>query len=315
MASRSALRFLFPLLLLAATIGVVWQVRALRSPSSLAARSRPSTVPKSKQQLPGTISAEARLVTLPGAQVSVSADFEGVVDHLSAREGDRVRAGRLLGEIRASDLDAALAEERARVAEAEVEMHFAEIDLARSERMADLEVGTREAADRGRNRHDLAKAKRETALASVARIEVERARARIVAPISGTILARTVEVGERVERGTQLFSIADLGRTRLEAEVDEFDIGRVLIGAEVVITVEGHENKQWRGVVEEIPSNVVARTLKALDPGRPSDVRVLLVKIRLSEPTPLKLGQRAEVTIKVAPTVSSKEPSQAETPP
>lgn len=307
MATRSTVRFLFPLLLLAATVGVVWQIRALRAPSSETSAAKSGAVPRRAVEPSGAVSAEARLVTRPGAEVTVSADFAGVIDQLAIREGDRVRAGRLLGALRTSDLDAALAEERARVAEAEVEIHFAEIDLARAERMVDLDVGTRETADRGRNRYDLAKAKRETALAAVARIEVERARARIVAPIAGTILARTVEVGERVELGTPLFVIADLGRTWLEAEVDEFDIGRVAIGAEVAIAIEGHEGKRWRGVVEEIPSNVVARTLKALDPGRPSDVRVLLIKIGLREPTPLKLGQRAEVAIAASPKSAHKE--------
>ena len=33
------------------------------------------------------------------------------------------------------------------------------------------------------------------------------------------------------------------------------------------------------------------------DPGKPSDTRVLLVKVKLAEPTPLKLGQRVLVEI------------------
>ncbi len=39
------------------------------------------------------------------------------------------------------------------------------------------------------------------------------------------------------------------------------------------------------------------RALRPLDPGRPSDTRVLLVKIAFAEKTPLKLGQRVEVEI------------------
>ncbi len=35
------------------------------------------------------------------------------------------------------------------------------------------------------------------------------------------------------------------------------------------------------------------------DPGRPIDARVLPVKIAFASPTPLKLGQRVEVTIDV----------------
>ena len=49
--------------------------------------------------------------------------------------------------------------------------------------------------------------------------------------------------------------------------------------------------------MEEIPDAVVGRRLKPQDPGKPEDTRVLLVKIALSEPTPLKLGQRVEIRI------------------
>jgi hypothetical protein len=42
---------------------------------------------------------------------------------------------------------------------------------------------------------------------------------------------------------------------------------------------------------------VQARDLKPLDPARPVDTRVLLVKLRLAETVPLKLGQRVDVEI------------------
>jgi HlyD family secretion protein len=41
----------------------------------------------------------------------------------------------------------------------------------------------------------------------------------------------------------------------------------------------------------------VPRALRTLDPSRPVDTRVLVVKVALTEPVPLKLGQRVEVEI------------------
>jgi hypothetical protein len=64
----------------------------------------------------------------------------------------------------------------------------------------------------------------------------------------------------------------------------------------------------WRGRVEEIPPNVVGRKLKPQDPGKPTDARVLLVRIALPPGTPLKLGQRVEVQVdasRIAATASS----------
>ncbi len=51
----------------------------------------------------------------------------------------------------------------------------------------------------------------------------------------------------------------------------------------------------------EVPSQVVTRRLRLQDPSRPSDMRVLLVKIAIDELTPLKLGQRVEAAISGSP--------------
>jgi multidrug resistance efflux pump len=111
------------------------------------------------------------------------------------------------------------------------------------------------------------------------------------------VTARLVQPGEIVAPGTSLVTVADLRRTRVEAEVDEYDAGRIALGAAATVSAEGYGPHRWRGVVEEIPDAVVGRRLKPEDPGRPTDTRVLLVKIALSEPSPFKLGERVDVEI------------------
>ncbi|HEU5171143.1 MAG TPA: HlyD family efflux transporter periplasmic adaptor subunit, partial [Gemmatimonadales bacterium] len=154
-----------------------------------------------------------------------------------------------------------------------------------------------EALDMSRRNRDAAEARRQTALAAVSRLAAEVAKTRLVAPIDGTVIVRHAHPGEHVEAGEPILVVADLGRTRIEAEIDEFDAGRVALGAGVTISAEGFEGQTWLGKVEEIPDSVVGRRLKPQDPGRPADTRVLLVKVALAEPTPLKLGQRVEVEI------------------
>jgi HlyD family secretion protein len=120
---------------------------------------------------------------------------------------------------------------------------------------------------------------------------------RIIAPIDGVVTERHTHAGETVEVAARIVTIADLNRIRIEAEVDEFDTGRVTLGAGVLISAEGFPGALWKGKVEEIPDAVVARRNRPEDPGRPIDSRVLPVKITFSEPTPLKLRQRIEVQI------------------
>ena len=103
--------------------------------------------------------------------------------------------------------------------------------------------------------------------------------------------------GETLEAGKRIVTVADLSKTRIEAELDEFDSGRVRLDDAVRVTAEGYDGRVWKGRVEEIPDAVVGRRLKPQDPGKPEDTRVLLVKVALLEPTPLKLGQRVEIRI------------------
>jgi hypothetical protein len=94
-----------------------------------------------------------------------------------------------------------------------------------------------------------------------------------------------------------LVTLADLNQLRIEAEVDEFDVGKVQLNAPVQITAEGF-SQTWIGHIEDIPANVTTRRLKPPDPARPVDTRVLMVKIALHDKNiPLKLGQRVSVNI------------------
>ena len=133
--------------------------------------------------------------------------------------------------------------------------------------------------------------------ASVVQLAAVLAKSHIVAPIDGVVLERYVDSGETVREGDRIVTVADLERVRVEAEVDEFDAGRVKLGAAVLVTAEGYDGQSWPAHIEEIPDAVVERGLQPRDPGQPTDTRVLRVKIALEHPTPLKLGQRVQVRI------------------
>jgi len=205
--------------------------------------------------------------------------------------------GQPIAELRADDLRAAIEEARAQVAQAKADIRFADVDLDRADRLVSAKVGTQEAADRARSQRDAAHARKETAAAAVSRLQAVLAKTRLTAPIDGVVIVRHADAGEHLEAGAPLVTIADLCHTRIEAEVDEFDAGRVTLGSPVRITAEGYGGEPWSGTIEEIPDAMVGRRLKPQDPGRPSDTRVLLVKVALKEKTPLKLGQRVEVEI------------------
>lgn len=253
------------------------------------------------------VRAEGWVVTYPGAQVTVGTDVAGTIIRMPVEEKSVVRKGALIAELRADDTRAALEESRSQVKQSEADIRLYEIEVSRTQQLFDEKVGTRQALDRAVRDRDAALAHRETALATVRKLEAVLDKTRIYAPISGVVLSRLVQPGETVKEGASLVTIANLDRARIEAEVDEFDAGRVQVGDEVRITAEGFAGEQWHGRVEEVPDSVVGRRLKPQDPTKPIDTRVLLVKVAFAEATPLKLGQKVEVEIGAATSARAYE--------
>jgi RND family efflux transporter MFP subunit len=212
-------------------------------------------------------------------------------------ESQAVRKGELVAELDSEEIRAALAEARALVMEDEAELRLAEANLRRRQDLADQRVISAHDLDQARRDLDTARARLETARAAVTRHEAQLAKTRIVAPISGTLIARHVDAGETVEAGARIVTLADLSRLRVEAEADEADAAALAAGTPATITADGYPGRSWRGRVEEIADSVTLRKLKPQDPSRPTDTRILSVKVAFAEPTPLKLGTTVELRI------------------
>jgi HlyD family secretion protein len=243
------------------------------------------------------VAAEGRVVAYPGAEVRVGAERSGRLVNVLVEEGQKVRRGDLLAEIDSDELRAALAEARARVVEAQAEARLAEANLIRRQKLHEERIVAASDLDQATRDLDTARARVETARATAARYEAQLAKGRISAPIEGTVIARKVDAGQMVEAGDQAFTIADLSRLRIEGEAHEADAGAIALGTDVAITADGFPGRTWRGRVEEIPDSVTLRRLKPQDPSRPTDVRVLAVKVAFAEPVPLKLGTTVDLRI------------------
>ncbi len=117
--------------------------------------------------------------------------------------------------------------------------------------------------------------------------------------LAGTIVHLDVQEKEKVRKGQLLAELrSDDYRAALseaKARIVEADADIRLAGAEV-----DRVRSLWETAVGSRHALDRAR-LKPQDPGKPEDTRVLLVKIALLEPTPLKLGQRVEIRIEEKP--------------
>jgi HlyD family secretion protein len=283
-------RYLVPLAGVLLVTATVVQVRASRTTPA----EKPAIASHAPEQ--EKISAEGRVAAYPGSEITIGSDVAGVIDQVLVDEKDVVKKGQTIAIVRADDSRASLNEARFRVREAEADMRLFELERERAAQLFHEAVGSRQAVDRAERDLDTARARRESATAEVRRLEAVVAKSVITSPIDGTITARMAHPGEAIASGAEIVTVADLANTRVEAEIDEYDAARVNIGSQVTVSAEGY-SKSWKGTVEEIPDSVISRRLKPQDPAKPIDTRVLLVKVRLDEATPLKLGQRVEVGV------------------
>ncbi|MEO5762970.1 MAG: efflux RND transporter periplasmic adaptor subunit [Vicinamibacteria bacterium] len=243
------------------------------------------------------VAAEGRVVAYPGSEVTVGADAIGLLLRVTVEEGDRVQKGQILAEIDASDLIASRDEAKARLEEAIAERHLAQLNADRKAKL--FAEGILPAFDRDAAARDveITQARIETANASIRRLDATIAKTRMVSPISGTVTSRIVNAGQMVDRGDASFVIADLNRLRIEGEAHEADASRVKIGAEVDIRADGFPGQSFHGRVEEIPGSVTLRRIKPQDPARPTDVRVLALKVAFDGKAPLKLGTTVDLVV------------------
>jgi len=283
-------------------VGLLLAGGAFAGASAMQARvaqttSQPAVALKAAEPPAPGIAAEGRVVAYPGAEVRVGAERAGRLVRVRVEEGDVVRKGELLAEIDSDELRAALAEAEARVAEAEAEVRLSQATLARREQLRAERVLAAQDLDQARRDSETARARAVTARATVERYRASLAKSRILAPISGTVVTRRVDAGQMVETGDHAFTIADLERLRVEGEAHEADTAAVALGAKVAITADGYPGRSWRGTIEEVPDSVTLRRIKPQDPSRPTDVRVLAVKVAFAEPVPLRLGTTVDLRI------------------
>lgn len=277
-------------------------------------------VPKASEAAPAAsparsgrhVWAEARVVARPGSEVAIAPDACGVLSHLLAEKAP-VKRGDVVAQLADDEQRAALTEATARVVEAEAPIAFFERELARSTKLQAAGLLSDQAFEKTRHDLDMAKVRRELALATRQHAEVALGHTRLTSPIDGVVVARFAQPGETVVAGKPVVRICDLASARIEAEIDEFDAPGLAVGALATVSAEGHA-AHWSGRVEEIPDVIVARALEREGPGEPQGTRVLLAKIALGAPTPLRLGQRCEVDIELPSLESLDRPVPAPAP-
>ncbi|HEY6943954.1 MAG TPA: efflux RND transporter periplasmic adaptor subunit [Candidatus Acidoferrum sp.] len=243
----------------------------------------------------------------PRRRATIAAKITGRVTGVFFDEGTRVKEGQLLATLDDSDykraLDSAKADRdaaQAAIADLEVQLRNAEIELKRAQKLREAGIQTQEALDNALTTADSLRAKialaKEQVNAAQSRIGVAQQavdNCTIRAPFPGIVVSKDAQVGEMVSPNsagggftrTGIATIVDMNSNEIEVDVNEAYIARVQPNQPVTATLDAYPD--W-----QIPSKV--RTVIPT-----ADRQKATVKVRISF---LKLDPRIlpDMGVKVA---------------
>jgi RND family efflux transporter MFP subunit len=256
----------------------------------------------------------------PRRRATIAAKITGRVTGVYFDEGTVVKEGQLLATLDDSDVQKALASAKAEkdsteanIADLQVQLKNANIELHRADQLQKAGVQTQEQLDNARMAADSLKAKIDVAKAQVAAaasriVEAEQAVANctIRAPFAGIVVSKDAQVGEMVSpisagggfTRTGIATVVDMNSNEIEVDVNESYIARVHDGQKVTAILDAYPD--W-----EIPSHV--RTIIPT-----ADRQKATVKVRISFD---KLDPRIlpDMGIKVTFLGDAPKPTEAKT--
>jgi membrane fusion protein (multidrug efflux system) len=195
--------------------------------------------------------------------VDITSQVAGIVTEVYLESGAEAERGTSLVQLDVAVELADLASAKATLQEAEVAF----------QRQADL-IAKRVTSEANL---DTARAKRDTALASVRKIEAVIAQKTIKAPVSGRLGIRKVERGQYVSPGMVLVTLQALDPIRVDFPMPEQVIGKLRVGQQVELTVDAFPGEVFKGDIESLDARVAQDTRTLLVRGSlPNGLRKLL---------------------------------------
>ncbi len=165
-------------------------------------------------------------------EVPVSAQTSGVVKNLVTRKGARVRAGDTLVKLDEANRGNTLTESLAAVKTARSEQAAA-LSLQRQRLQSEVQLQQAEAV-------------LESALATLASVELDINYTTIKAPFAGVVNALPVQLGTLVERGDVIAHIVDDTAFKASATVSQQSLSRLFIGQSVSVSLITGEQLQGK---------------------------------------------------------------------
>jgi RND family efflux transporter MFP subunit len=197
--------------------------------------------------------------SLPGrleayTQAQIYARVSGYVKEWKADIGTPVKAGQLLAEIDAPDLDQQIMQADANLASAKANAVLSDITLTRGQSLIKTYAISQQDLDQraadASNKQGLVRA----AQANLDRLHVLEQYKRLVAPFDGLVTARTTDVGALINAGAgggpPMFVVSETSKLRVYVNVPQNYVPAIPVGTKAQISVPEYPGRTFPATVE-----------------------------------------------------------------
>jgi membrane fusion protein (multidrug efflux system) len=211
---------------------------------------------------PGLLSAT---IDLPGRleayyRAPIFARVNGYLKSWRADIGARVKAGEVIAEIDAPDLDQQLLQARADLANQQASAKLSEVTLARRKTLIASNFVSMQEIDERTADLSNKNAAVNASQANVERLEALAGYKKITVPFDGIVTARSTDVGALINAGggsgPPMFVVSDIGKLRVYVNVPQTYVPAIRIGAKAVISVPEYKDRTFDAMVEASAQSV-----------------------------------------------------------
>ena len=218
--------------------------------------------------------------------VEVKSQASGLVLQMPVETGTNVQPGDLIVQIDTRDLKNQLDQAQADLRSAEASLEVAKAQKKRSDELYKSRIITAQENEQANLSYTQAQANVIRVRTSVSIAQQRLDEARVTAPVAGTVIAKTVSLGQVIQSatsvmggGTTIVTMADLSRVQMRAFVNETDIGKIKDGQEARVVVDAFPDRTFRGTVEKVEPQAVIQQSVTMFPviiSLPNNERLLL---------------------------------------
>ena len=194
---------------------------------------------------------------IPEDEVEIKPQLNGIIQNILVEEGDEVLNGQLIAIIKVVPDERSVYAARAQVNAAKLTLENGERQIKRVRELFEKQIISQQEYEDAELNFDTAK---ENLIAAENDLEILRkgsvagsstANTNIRATVSGTILEIPVKLGDQViasnnfNEGTSVATIADLNKMIFEGQVDEAEVGKLIIGQDLKISMAALPDKEF----------------------------------------------------------------------